>query len=149
MKLIKTALAAAAIALALPAASPALAQDYPLKAGEYVQMTGIVVEDGEGTLKYAQWLATEWKRFQEHAKSQGWISDYGIYANVNARAGEPDLFLVVQFASLPDAAEQERRDKAFDEWSRTTIREQAVASGNRAEYRTAISSMLLQEYMPR
>jgi hypothetical protein len=149
MKLIKAAVLAATIALAVPAATPAIAQDYPLKAGEYVQMTGIVVEDGEGALKYAEWLATEWKRFQEHAKSQGWISDYGIYSNVNARAGEPDLFLVVQFASIPDAAEQERRDKAFDEWTRTTVREQAIASGNRAEYRTAVSSMLLQEYMPR
>jgi len=149
MQLIKTALLAATIALAAPAASPVLAQDYPLKAGEYVQMTGIVVEDGEGALKYAEWLATEWKRFQEYAKSQGWISDYGIYSNVNARAGEPDVYLVVQFASMPNAEEQERRDKAFDEWSRTTIREQAVASGNRAEYRTAVSSMLLQEYLPR
>lgn len=149
MKLIKTALAAATIALAVPAASPALAQEYPLKAGEYVEMTGIVVEDGEGGLKYAEWLATEWKRFNEYSKSQGWISDYGIYANVNARPGEPDVYLVVQFASLPDAAEQERRGKAFDEWSRTTIRDQAIASGNRAEYRTAVSSMLLQEYMPR
>ncbi|QPL40774.1 hypothetical protein IT881_06095 [Erythrobacter sp. A30-3] len=148
MKLIKTALLAATIALAVPSATPALAQDYPLKPGEYVQMNGIYVKDG-GDLKYAEWLATEWKRFQEYAKSQGWISDYGIYANVNPREGEPNIYLVVQFASIPDAAEQERRDKAFDEWSRTTVAEQVAASGNRAEYRTVLSSMLLQEYMPR
>lgn len=148
MKLIKTALLAATFALAVPAATPALAQDYPLKPGEYVQMNGIHVKDGSD-LKYAEWLATEWKRFQEYAKSQGWISDYGIYANVNPREGEPNIYLVVQFASIPDAAEQDRRDKAFDEWSRTTVAEQVAASGNRAEYRTVISSMLLQEYMPR
>ncbi|GMN03146.1 hypothetical protein [Erythrobacter sp. MTPC3] len=148
MKRIKTALAAATIALAASAASPALAQDYPLKPGEYVQMNGIYVEDG-GELTYAEWLATEWKKFQEYAKSQGWISDYGIYANVNPREGEPNIYLVVQFASIPDAAEQERRDKAFDQWSRTTVSEQVAASGNRAEYRTVISSMLLQEYTPR
>jgi hypothetical protein len=148
MKLIKTALLAATIALAVPSATPALAQDYPLKPGAYVQMNGIYVKDG-GDLKYAEWLATEWKRFQEYAKSQGWISDYGIYANVNPREGEPNIYLVVQFASIPDAAEQERRDKAFDEWSRTTVAEQVAASGNRAEYRTVLSSMLLQEYMPR
>lgn len=148
MKLIKTALLAATFALAVPAATPALAQDYPLKPGEYVQMNGIHVKDGSD-LKYAEWLATEWKRFQDYAKSQGWISDYGIYANVNPREGEPNIYLVIQFASIPDAAEQERRDKAFDEWSRTTVAEQVAASGNRAEYRTVISSMLLQEYMPR
>ncbi|MEE4537672.1 MAG: hypothetical protein V2J51_04175 [Erythrobacter sp.] len=148
MKLIKTALAAATIALAVPAGTPAIAQDYPLKPGEYVQMNGIYVKDG-GDLKYADWLATEWKRFQDYAKSQGWISDYGIYANVNPREGEPNLYLVIQFASLPDAAEQERRDKAFDDWTRTTVAEQIAASGNRAEYRTVLTSMLLQEYMPR
>lgn len=148
MRLIKTALLAATIALAVPAATPAIAQDYPLKPGEYVQMNGIHVKDGSD-LKYAEWLATEWKRFQEYSKSQGWISDYGIYANINPREGEPNIYLVVQFASIPDAAEQERRDKAFDKWSRTTVAEQVAASGNRAEYRTVISSMLLQEYMPR
>ncbi len=149
MKLIKSTLAAAVMAIALPFAAPAAAQEFPLVSGEYVSMAGVVVEDGEGGLKYAEWLATEWKRFQEYAKSQGWISDYGIYANSNARAGEPDIFLVTQFASLPDAAEEERRNKAFDAWSKTTVREQIAASGNRSEYRTVISSMLLQELKPR
>lgn len=141
-------IAAAACAFALPLAVPAGAQDYPLAPGEYVQMNGIYVKDG-GSLKYAQWLATEWKRFQEYAKSQGWISGYGIYANVNPREGEPTLYLVTQFASIPDAAEQDRRDKAFDQWSKTTVAEQVAASGNRAEIRTVMSSMLLQEYTPR
>lgn len=149
MNLMKSTLAAIAIGLAASASTPVLAQDYPLKAGEFVQMTGIDVEDGEGTLKYAEWLAGEWTRFQEHAKSQGWITDYGIYANVHARAGEPDLYLAITFANIPEAAEQERRDKAFDEWSRTTFQQQAAASGNRAQYRTVVSSMMLQEYTKR
>lgn len=149
MKLLKSTLAAATIALAVSASAPAFAQEFPLKPGEYVEMAGIDVEDGEGTLKYAEWLAGEWTRFQEYSKSQGWINDYAIYANVNARAGEPDLYLVTTFADLPDAAEQERRDKAFDEWSRTNVQEQFAASGNRAEYRTVISSMMLQRYTKR
>ena len=138
----------AAMALALPFAAPAAAQDYPLAPGEYVQMNGIFVKDG-AELQYAEWLATEWRRFQEFAKAEGWITDYGIYANVNPREGEPSLYLVTQFASMPDAAEQQRRDRAFDEWSRTTVQQQIAASGNRAEYRTVVSSMLLQEYTPR
>ncbi|MEM7689552.1 MAG: hypothetical protein AAF291_11070 [Pseudomonadota bacterium] len=149
MKSIKTALAAATLALAATVSTPALAQEFPLKPGEYVQMTGIDVEDGEGTLKYAEWLAGEWTRFQEYAKSQGWINDYAIYQNVHARPGEADIFLVTTFASLPDASEQERRDKAFDEWSRTNVQEQFAASGNRAEYRTVLSSMMLQRYTKR
>lgn len=142
-------LIAAAIAVSLPLAAPAAAQEFPLKAGEYAQMTGIDLEDGEGTLRYAEFLAGEWTRFQEYAKSQGWIINYAIYQNVHARPGEADIFLVTTFASLPDAAEQERRDKAFDEWSRTNVQEQFAASGNRAEYRTVISSMMLQRYTKR
>lgn len=142
-------LALAAMAMTLPFAAPAAAQEFPLVAGEYVEMTGIDVKDGEGGLKYAEWLATEWKRNSEYAKSQGWITDYGIYSNVNAREGEPDIYLVTQFASLPDAAEGERRNKAYDAWAKTTYQQQAAASGNRGEYRTVMGSMLLQEYKPR
>lgn len=146
MKTMKMALVA--LAMTLPLAAPAAAQQFPLAPGQYVQMNGIAVKDG-GTLKYAQWLASEWKKEQEYAKSQGWISDYGIYSNVNPRAGEPDIYLVVTFPSMPDAAEQERRGKAYDAWSSTTMEQQMAASGNRAEYRTSITSMLLQEYKPR
>ncbi len=148
MNLIKTTLAAAAMAFALPIIAPVAAQQFPLAPGEYVEMSGITIKDG-GSMKYAEWLATEWKRNQEYAKSQGWISDYKIYANVNARDGEPDIYLVSTFASLPDAAEQERREKAYDAWSKTTPQEREAASGNRAEYRTGTGSIMLQEYKPR
>lgn len=145
----KTLLTAAALAVTVPLATPAAAQEFPLQPGEYVSMSGIDLKDGEGSLKYADYLANDWKRFQEYAKSQGWITGYAIYANVNAREGEPDIYLITQFASLPDAAEQERRDAAFDAWSDTNFQDQAAASGNRAEYRTVMGSMLLQEYTPR
>ena len=74
MKMMKIALAA--MAMTLPLATPLAAQEFPLAAGEYVQMNGVVVEDGPGSLEYAKWLATEWKRFIEYSKSQGWISGY-------------------------------------------------------------------------
>lgn len=147
MKTIKIALAA--MTMTLPFAAPAAAQEFPLAAGEYVEMTGIEVEDGEGGLKYAEYLAGEWKRNSEYAKSQGWISGYAIYANVNGRDGEPDIYLVTQFASLPDAAEGERRNKAYEAWAKTNYQQQAAASGNRAEYRTVKGSMLLQEWKSR
>ncbi|QUL37645.1 hypothetical protein [Erythrobacter sp. JK5] len=144
----KTMIAAGAIAIALPIATPATAQEFPLEAGEYAQVGGIYVKDG-GAFKYAQWLATEWKSFQDYALSQGWITGYKIYANVNPRDGEPNIYLMTMFASLPDAAEQERRDAAFDAWSKKSSAQQIAESGNRAEYRTVKSSMLLQEYRPR
>jgi hypothetical protein len=141
-------LTAATMALAVPLAVPAQAQDYPLAPGEYTEFSGIALKDGGG-LKYAQWLATEWKRNQEFAKSQGWISDYKIYINFNPRDGEPDIYLMSTFASLPDAAEQENRSAAYREWNKKSVEQLASESGNRAEYRTVLNSILLQEYTPR
>ena len=53
------------------------------------------------------------------------------------------------FASLPDAAESEKRSAAYDAWAKKGFAQQAEESGNRAEYRTVKSSMLLQEYTVR
>ena len=148
MKLIKTALLAATITLAVPAATPVMAQEFPLEAGEYAQFNGIYVKDG-GDYKYADWLAGEWKSFQDYALSQGWITGYKIFYNVNPRDGEPTMYLMTSFAAMPDAAEQERRDAAFDDWAKKSAEQQIAESGNRAEYRTVKSSILLQEYTPR
>ncbi|WP_324827815.1 hypothetical protein [Qipengyuania zhejiangensis] len=144
----KSLLAAAAIAVSLPIAMPAAAQEFPLEAGEYAQFNGIYVKDG-GDYKYAEWLAGEWKQFQDYALSQGWITGYKIFYNVNPRDGEPTMYLMTSYASLPDAAEQERRNTAFDAWAKKTSEQQIAESGNRAEYRTVKSSILLQEYTPR
>ncbi|MXO48540.1 hypothetical protein GRI69_09745 [Erythrobacter vulgaris] len=138
----------AAAALTVSLAAPAAAQEFPLEAGEYAQFNGIYVKDG-GDFKYAEWLASEWKNFQEYALSQGWTTGYKIYYNVNPRDGEPTMYLMTSFASMPNAVEQERRNDAFDAWAKKTAEQQIAESGNRAEYRTAKSSILLQEYTPR
>lgn len=140
---------AAAAAATMMVASPAIAQDdWPLKGGDYWEVTSIKVKDGGG-LKYAKWLATEWKRFNDYSKSQGWISDYMILSNVHGRADEADYYLVRKMKSLPDAAEGERRGKAFRAYMQRTIDQLVSESGNRAEYRKVMSSSLLQELSPR
>lgn len=144
----KTMLAAATMALTLPMAAPVAAQDFPLVEGEYTQVSGIFVNDG-AEYKYAEHLADQWVASNEFAKSQGWISDYKIYWNVNPRAGEPNIYLTVTFANWADAAENERRNAAYAAWAERSNEELAAESGNRAEYRTLMSSMLLQEYTPR
>ncbi len=150
MNKFKTILTAAAIAITLPMSAPAMAQDFPLVAGEYTEVAGIFVNDG-AEFKYAQHLADQWMTVQEFAKSQGWISDYKIMVNINPRDGEPHIYLMTTFAALPDAAEQARRTAAYAAWDeRNRSQEQLIAeSGNRAEYRTVQSSMLLQEYTAR
>lgn len=126
------------------ASVPAAAQDFPLKPGEYWEIAAVDVEDGQG-ITYANWLATEWRRFNEYSKSQGWITDYKILVNVHNRKDEGDFFLVTKYASLPDAAEIERRDAAFRAQMKRTDAQLSAESGQRAQYRHVLGSMLLQE----
>jgi hypothetical protein len=150
MTMMKTLMLATAMLVAAPMAMPAaaIAQESPLVAGDYAEVGGIYVKDG-ASLKYAMHLAGAWKKNQDFAKSQGWIKDYRIYINENPRDGEPNVYLMTTFASLPDAAEEERRNQVYTAWAKNTIAERQAESGNRAEYRTVKSSMLLREYKVR
>ena len=121
----------------------ALAEEWPLKSGDYWEVTGIKIHDGGG-YKYAKWLATEWRKGLDFAKSKGWIKDYMIIANVHARSDEPDLYLVRVRESIVSAAEGEKRQKEYMEWQEKSIEKMQSESGNRAEYRTVMSDSLLQ-----
>jgi hypothetical protein len=139
------------LALALTTASMAMttsafAQDWPLAGGDYWDVAGIDVKDG-GDLKYATWLATEWKKNAEFAKSKGWIKDYKIFANNYPRSGEPDLYLVRVMESVVSGPEGEKRAQEYREWSKKTMEQLETESGNRAEYREVLSSSLLQELL--
>ena len=146
MKLMKNiAMASALIAVApLALATPAMADEFPLVAGDYTTMTGIYIQDG-GSVSYATYLANEWKKNQDFAKSKGWISDYKIYFNVDARDGEPNLYLTQTYDYWPSGAEGEKLNKEWDAWSKKTNAQMAAESGNRAKFRTVKGSMTLQE----
>jgi hypothetical protein len=120
-----------------------LAEEWPLKGGDYWEVTGIDVHDGGG-YKYANWLATDWRTMLEFSKSKGWIKDYMIIANVHPRSDEPDLYLVRVRESIVSAAEGEKRQKEYLEWQTKSIEKMQSESGNRAEYRTVMSDSLLQ-----
>lgn len=141
--MIRTVLAVAAAAT-MSLAVPAMAQETPLKPGDYWEIAAIDVEDGH-SLTYGNWLATEWRQFNEYAKSQGWITDYKILTNLHNRSDEGDVYLITKFKSLPNAAEIERRDAAFRAAMQRTSNQLASQSGKRAEYRDVMGSMLLQE----
>jgi len=145
----KSSMKSSILALALGAASmiaagSASAQEWPLVQGNYWEVTGIDIKDGGG-LKYAQFLAGEWKNNLEFSKSQGWIKDYMIFSNVYARAGEPDLYLVTITESIVSGTESEKRQDAYMAWRKKTLEQMQSESGNRAEYREVISDSLLQE----
>jgi len=136
--------------LSMAIAGPAAAQDseYPFKRGAYWSVTGIHVNDGSG-LKYANHLANNWVRSQEFAKSKGWISGYHILSNAYPREGEPDIYLVTIFKEMTSAEEDDKRSKEWLEFNKSTMAKMQAESGERAEYRTVGSDMLLTEMMKR
>ncbi len=125
-------------------ATPVAAQNYPLTGGDYAEVTDIKILPGGG-VEYATWLATQWKKQQEYAKAQGWITGYSIYSNVYNRENEADIYLMVTFKALPDAAEQERRDDAFRKFMAQSDAQMEAASGDRGKFRRVMSHALLQE----
>ncbi len=120
-----------------------LAEESPLVGGDYWEITGIEIQDGGGW-KYAKWLADEWRKDLEFAKSKGWIKDYMVMANVHSRSDEPDLYLIRVRDGIPSGEEGEKRQKEYMEWQSKSIEKMAGENRNRAEYRTVMSTSLLQ-----
>ena len=136
-------------ALAMAVSLPATAQDEnPWKAGNYWNVSGIHVKDGGG-LKYAQYLATEWVRTQEYAKSQGWISDFMVLSNTHPREGEPNLYLITISPSLASSDEADKRGRMMREFNKTTIAQMQASSAGRAEVREVGGQMQLRQLVLR
>lgn len=145
MKLIRrSAMVFALCASSVMMATGAVADEWPLVQGNYWDVSGIEIKDGGG-LKYATFLANEWRENQEFAKSKGWIKGYMVLANAYPRKGEPDLYLVTVTDSVVSGAESEKRQAEYMEWRKKTIVQMETESGNRAEFREVTSNSLLQE----
>lgn len=120
------------------------ADEYPMIEGDFVSVDGIAIDDGHD-LDYAKHLASIWRKGEDFAVKQGWITGYEILENVHKRAGEPDLYLITRFARFADPAEGERRDKAYQEFMKSSIAQMQAESGERAKYRHQTGSMLLRQ----
>jgi hypothetical protein len=135
-------------AAALLCASPVIAQEsnpYPFDPGEYVEVTGIELFDG-ADLKYANWLAGEWRANEDFAVSQGWLNSYEILGNTHPRDGEPDIYLIRRFPAFVDNAEGERRRQVMMQRYRRTEQKLLDESAGRADYRKVLSTMLLRKF---
>ena len=130
-------------ASSLMMASSALAEEWPFVQGDYWEVTGIDIKDG-GSWKYANWLATEWRKELEFAKSKGWLKDYMVLSNVHNRSDEADLYLITVVEDVPSGAVGEKRTKEYLDWQTKSIEKLVGESGNRAEYREVLSTSLLQ-----
>ncbi|MBY6015590.1 hypothetical protein KUV75_11840 [Qipengyuania gaetbuli] len=140
--LTKSVLAAGALLVAMPQA--AVAQDhYPLKGADWIEVTGISLEEGGG-LQYANWLASEWRKRMDYAVSQGWIESYEIWSNTHARQGEPDMWLLTRFDDFESNDEFEARNKQMRAYMQRNIQQLQAESGDRAKYRTVLGDVLIK-----
>ena len=139
---------AAAAAIALVLATPVAAQQSSYKAGAYWQVARIKTEPGQFQ-NYMDFLTKTWADNQAYAKSQGWILDYHILDNINARDGEPDILLVTRFADYPSPAEAERRTQMIQKRMNQDDHSAEAASGDRAKMRRQMGSVLYQELLKR
>lgn len=135
-----TALAAASLAFAVPQSASAQDQ-YPLKGAEWVEITGISLEDGGG-LKYATWLASEWRKRMDYSVDQGWIKSYEIWSNTHGREGEPDLWLIVRFDNFDSNEEFEARGRKMRAFMQRNIQQLQQESGDRSDYRKVMGDVL-------
>lgn len=131
-----------AATLLLASGVQAADDDWPLVGGDYWDVTGINIKDGGGW-NYAKWLATEWRKNAEFAKSKGWIKDYMIVSNVYSDS-DADLYIIRVIESVPSGAEGEKRAREYKEWIKKSDAKMAEESGNRAEFREVLPSSLLQ-----
>ena len=131
------------LGLGLGLAVPAAAQDAPIGFGDYVEITSVTIDDGH-FVDYAAFLSSKWKAQEEFAKAHGWITGYEILANAFKRAGEPDLYLVTRYRSLPDAAEMTKRDAIMKAQVKMDDTQMDADSASRAKYRHVTGSELLQ-----
>jgi hypothetical protein len=138
---------AAALAGAF-AAMPALAQESSYKLGPLWTAARIDVEDGQYE-NYLDWLNKVWVDNQAFAKKQGWIMDYYILDNINARDGEPDLILLTRFKDFPSVAELDRRNAIINKRMSQDDHTADAASGDRKKMRRQMGSVMYRELQKR
>ena len=139
-KIIIAALGAAA--LVMP--SIAMAQELPVATGEFWNVSSVTVDDGHFG-DYADFLATQFRKNMDFQRSKGWIKGYHILSNVNARDGEPDLYLVTIFDHVTTPTEDVAREKEANAFLAQTTRQGMASSAHRATFRHLKGNMLLQE----
>jgi hypothetical protein len=143
----KRSITAALCACALAFSAPVLAQDRAARLGPLWSVSTIEVNDGQAEA-YLRWLNDVWRGNQAFAREQGWILNYHILANIDARDGEPDLYLVTTYTDEPSVAEIDRRDAIMLRRMQTNASGADQQSASRSTMRRQMGSMTLREMLP-
>ena len=143
MKMMKTLFVSAAM-IAATLTTPAMAQESNYKPGTVWEASRIDVLPGQFE-NYMDYLATTWKKNQEMAKAEGIVLDYHVLATNNARAGEPELILIVEYKDYRTTAQQEAFSKKVNAMMALDDRKQDMAAGEREAMRELMGSTQYQE----
>lgn len=144
MKFAKSLTIAAALLSTLALATPAMAQESSYKAGSVWSAARIGVLPGQFE-NYMDYLATTWKKIQEAGKAEGMVLNYHVLSTNNARAGEPDLVLIIEYKDYATTAQQEAMSKKVNMLLAQDDRKADVASGSRGKMRELMGSIQYQE----
>ncbi|MFZ1742502.1 MAG: hypothetical protein WAT93_06585, partial [Pontixanthobacter sp.] len=137
-------LAGAAMMVAAILGSPAMAQESSYRPGTIWQVSDMDVLPGQFE-NYMDYLATTWKKVNELGKAEGIVVNYHVLALNNARQGEPDLVLIVEYKDYLTTAQQEALSKKVNALLAQTERTAEAAGAARGKMREPMSSMEFQE----
>lgn len=132
----------AASATLVPTA--AMAQESSYRPGTVWDASRIDVLPGQFE-NYMDYLATTWKKIQELGKAEGVIVEYHVLATNNARAGEPDLILLVEYKDYQTTAQQEAMRKKVQAALALDNRSAAAGNAERMKMRDSLGSTEYQE----
>jgi hypothetical protein len=146
MTMMKSMMAGSAMMIAAAMALPvtASAQESSYKPGTVWEVSKIDVLPGQSE-NYMDYLATTWKKIQEAGKAEGVVVDYHVLSLNNARQGEPDLVLIVEYKDYMTTAQQEAAQKKVNAMLAQDNRQASTASAARGKMREPMGSMEYQE----
>ncbi|MBV8657367.1 MAG: hypothetical protein JO142_06010 [Burkholderiales bacterium] len=124
--------------------SPAFADDSSYKPGTVWNFSTIKTEPGQFE-NYLDWLDDKWKKEQELMKKEGYVVSYHVLNVNNAREGEGDLILAVEYRDYLTNAQREAIQKKVEAMFAADSHKMEAQSGDRKVMRKLGGSMELQE----
>jgi hypothetical protein len=125
-------------------AGPAFAQESSYTPGTVWNISNIEVQPGQFE-KYMDYLAGDWKKLNEFGKKEGYVVSYHVLQVNNARTGEPNLILAVEYRDYFGNAEQLAQQKKLEAFLASSTRKMDTEFGGRVTMRKTLGGMELQE----
>ena len=144
MKILKSVLLGAAMMVTAAMATPAMAQELPVKNGSVWVASRIDTLPGQMPA-YLDYLATEWKKQNEFLKAEGVLLSYRVLRTNHARNEEPDLILLLEYKDYASNAQQEAITKKLEAAMRRDARQGAAGNLEREKIRSLMGSTEYQE----